>query len=142
MMFDPQPHWRALQRNWRMQCAASLLLPIALVWILGDWESAWEDGAMPIFIFGLATVFLSLWRFRHYKHALIEAEGLGTAPEAESAWARLHHQQLLGLLNGKLPGWIGMLHYVATSDLVPLVLLVLTSQGIMLLYRPPSAWVK
>ncbi|HDZ57931.1 MAG TPA: MFS transporter [Pseudomonas xinjiangensis] len=141
-MFDTTPHWKALQRNWRMQCAASLLLPIALVWLLGGWQAAWAGGAIPLFILGLATLFLSVWRFRHYKFALIEAESLDDTPAAEQAWARLHHQQLLGLLNAKLPGWIGMLHYVATAEIVPLVLLVLTSQGVILLYRPPSAWVK
>ncbi|WP_304639483.1 MFS transporter [Pseudomonas sp.] len=141
-MFDPVPHWKALQRNWRMQCIAALLLPIALVWVLGDWDGAWETGAMPIFIGGLLSIFLSLWRFRPYKHALIEAEGMGQTEAAEEAWARLHHSQLLGLVTGKIPGWIGALHYVATGEMVPLVLLVLATQGILLLYRPPSAWVK
>jgi hypothetical protein len=141
-MFDPTPHWRTLQRNWRMQAIAGLVLPIALVWVLDDWDGAWETGAMPIFIFGLVTVFLSIWRFRPYKLALIEAEGLGESAAAEAAWATLHQRQLMGLMVGKIPGWIGLLHYVATGEVVPLVLLALATQGILLLYRPPSAWVK
>lgn len=136
-MLDTQTHWKALQRNWRMQCAASLILPIALVWLLGDdWQPVLENAAVPIFVVGLASIFLTVWRFRQYKFALIEAD---SSDATEQAWARLHHQQLLGLLNAKLPGWIGMLHYVATGELIPLILLVLASQGAMLIYRPPTA---
>ncbi len=141
-MFDTRPHWKALQRNWRLQTVVSLGLPIALVWFLGSWEGAWEQAAIPLFVVGVASVFLTLRRFRYYKQALIEADRQGLQPEAEAAWARLHHQQLLGLLNAKLPGWIGMLQYVCAGELVPLILLVLASQGVMLLYRPPAAWVQ
>ncbi|MEH6389789.1 MAG: hypothetical protein V7772_18175 [Pseudomonas profundi] len=139
-MLDTHTHWKALQRNWRMQCAASLLLPIALVWLLGDnWQPVLDSAAVPIFIVGLASTLLTVWRFRQYRFALVEADNNGDSPAAEQAWARLHHQQLLGLLNAKLPGWIGMLHYVAVGEIVPLILLVLASQGAMLLYRPPTA---
>lgn len=141
-MFDPVPHWRALRRNWRMQSIVTLCLPIALAWLLKDQPGAWEEGAIWLFILGLATLFLSLWRFRRYKAALIEADRLGEAPEAAEAWVTLHREQLLGLLNAKLPAWMGMLHYVCTSEVVPLTLLVLASMGVMLLYRPPTAWVK
>lgn len=141
-MFDARPHWKALQRNWRMQTGVTLVLPIALVLLLSEQPGAWPEGAIPLFIAGLATLFLSLWRFRHYKQALIAAEGLGDSPQAEAAWATLHKQQLLGLLNGKFPAWAGMLQYVCTGEVVPLILLVLASMGVMLLYRPPSAWVQ
>lgn len=142
-MLDTQTHWKALQRNWRMQCAASLLLPIALVWLLGgDRQPAMDAAAVPVFIIGLASIFLSVWRFRHYKFALIEADKGDGSPADEQAWARLHHQQVLGLLNAKIPGWIGMLHYVVAGEIVPLILLVLASQGVMLLYRPPTARVR
>lgn len=141
-MFDSTQHWLALRRNWRMQSIVTLGLPIALVWLLRDQPGAWEDGAIVLFVLGLSALFLSLWRFRRYKAALIEAERLGEAPEAADAWIVLHRAQLLGLLNAKLPAWIGMLHYVCTSEVVPLTLLVLASMGVMLLYRPPTAWVK
>ncbi|HIZ51345.1 MAG TPA: hypothetical protein IAA18_09695, partial [Candidatus Pseudomonas excrementavium] len=70
--------------------------------------------------------------------AVINADAQQGTTEAESAWTRLHHQQLLGLTHAKLPGWLGMLHYVCTLELTPLILLVLASQGAMLLYRPPA----
>ncbi len=140
---DPAVNWKALQRNWRMQTIVSLILPIALVWLLRDSSGSWEEAAIPLFVLGLASMFLTLWRFSPYKRALVAVDQLSDPAEAdaEATWASLHHQQMLGLLNAKIPGWIGMLHFVCTGELTPVILLVLASQGLLLLYRPPSAWV-
>ncbi|SDT94573.1 hypothetical protein [Halopseudomonas salegens] len=141
---DSAINWKALQRNWRMQTGVSLILPIALVWLLRDSSGSWEEAAIPLFVLGLVSMFLTLWRFSPYKRALVAVGNLSeqvNAADTESTWANLHHQQMLGLLNAKIPGWIGMLHFVCTGELTPLILLVLASQGLLLLYRPPSAWV-
>ncbi|WP_285261265.1 hypothetical protein [Halopseudomonas bauzanensis] len=137
-MLDTRPHWQAMRRNWRMQCLASLILPIAVVWFFHDRQGAYPEVALPLFIAGLLTLLLSVWRYRHFRQAVINADAQQDTAEAESAWTRLHHQQLLGLTHAKLPGWLGMLHYVCTLELTPLILLVLASQGAMLLYRPPA----
>lgn len=134
---DAQIHWQAMRRNWRMQCLASLVLPIAVVWFFHDRDGgAYPEVAVPLFIAGLLTLLLTVWRFRHYKAALMQIDGHSAEAQTEQAWNRLHHNQLLGLTNAKLPGWIGMLHYVCTMEMLPLILLVLASQGAMLLYRP------
>ncbi|SDT15610.1 hypothetical protein SAMN05216198_3823 [Halopseudomonas litoralis] len=138
-MLDTAPHWQAMRRNWRMQCVASLILPIAVVWFFHDRQGAYPDVAVPLFIAGLLTLLLTVWRFRHFRRAVIAADTAQDTASAEQAWTQLHHQQLLGLTNAKLPAWVGMLHYVCTLELMPLILLVLASQGAMLLYRPPSA---
>lgn len=143
-MFDDRPHWLTLQRNWRMQVGASLLLPVALVWLLGEQAAAWEEAALPLFIAGMALIFLSLWRFPHYKRALMHIEATREADDdtRAEAWSILHRQQLNGMLVAKLPGWAGMLHFLCTADTAALVLLVLASQAVLLLYRPPGAWVR
>lgn len=134
---DAQIHWQAMRRNWRMQCMAALLLPIAVVWFFHDRDGgAYESVGVPLFIVGLLTLLLTVWRFRHYKISLRQIDEQGEAAQSEQAWNSLHHNQLLGLTNAKLPGWAGMLHYVCTMEALPLVLLVLASQGAMLLYRP------
>ena len=134
---DPQTHWQAMRRNWRMQCLAALILPIAVVWFFHDRDAgAYEAVGLPLFIAGLLTLGLTVWRFRHYQASLMLVDGQGEAAADEQTWNRLHHNQLLGLTNAKLPGWIGMLHYVCTMEILPLVLLVLASQAAMLLYRP------
>lgn len=133
---DTLIHWQAMRRNWRMQSLAALILPIAVVWFFHDRDGgAYQSVGLPLFIAGLMTLGLTVWRFRHYKSALLQVDGAaGTGNEQE--WNRLHHHQLLGLTNAKLPGWVGMLHYVCTMEMLPLILLVLASQGAMLLYRP------
>lgn len=134
---NPHVHWQALRRNWRMQCLASLILPIAVVWFFHDRDSgAYQTVGVPLFIAGLLTLLLTVWRFRHYKAALIQVDRQGEEAPSENAWNQLHHAQLLGLTNAKLPGWAGMLHYVCTLEILPLILLVLATQAAMLLYRP------
>ena len=110
---DAQTHWQAMRRNWRMQCLASLILPVAVVWFFHDRDAgAYETVGLPLFIAGLLTLGLTVWRFRHYKASLLQVDRQGQAAADEQSWNRLHHNQLLGLTNAKLPGWIGMLHYV------------------------------
>lgn len=136
-MIDNRLHWQAMRRNWRMQTLASLILPIAVVWFFHDHDAgAYETIGMPLFVAGLLTLGLTVWRFRHYQASLREVDAAAGSTQPEQAWNRLHHNQLLGLTNAKLPGWIGMLHYVCTLDIIPLILLVLASQVAMLLYRP------
>ena len=140
-MFDPNPHWRTLRSVWRMLSAAVLLLPILLVMVLGDWNGLFDAAAVPLFAFGMATLLLTLWRFRLYKRALIRVDALGTSDEAAGAWASLHRLQSLGLSAAALPALVALVHYFCVGEIIPLALLVIVSLGVMLLYRPPAAWV-
>ncbi|MED5491747.1 MAG: hypothetical protein VYD45_06450 [Pseudomonadota bacterium] len=140
-MFDPKPHWRTLRSVWRMLSAAALLLPILLVMVLGDWNGLFDVAAVPLFAFGMATLLLTLWRFRLYKRALIRVDALGTSDEAAGAWASLHRLQSLGLSAAALPALVALVHYFCVGEIIPLALLVIVSLGVMLLYRPPAAWV-
>ena len=141
MTFDPKPHWSALRSVWRMLSLTVLLLPILLVVVLGDWTGLFDQAAVPLFTVGMASLMLTLWRFRLYKRTLIRAEGLGDSAEAASAWAVLHRNQSLGLAAAALPALIALVHYFCVGEAIPLVLLVIVSLGAMLLYRPPAAWV-
>ncbi|MEH6567157.1 MAG: MFS transporter [Halopseudomonas sp.] len=141
-MFDAKPQWRILRTLWRMQTASVLLLPILVVWLMGEWEGVLSAAAIPLFALAMASLFVTLWRFRRYKLALIQAEKLGNDEGAQAAWAALHRQQMFGLLAAELPAFIGLFHYFCTGESIPLLLLVLVSLGVMALYRPPSAWVK
>lgn len=137
-MLDTRLRWQGLRRSWRIQCATTFVLPIILVWFVHDRQGAYETVGIPLFIVGLLTLLLTVWRYGHYRSAVLNMDATANTDEAESAWNRLQHQQLLGLSNAKLPGWVGMLHYVCTLELTPLILLVLASLAAMLLYRPPS----
>lgn len=141
-MFDAKPQWRTLRTVWRMQTASALLIPVIVVWLMGDWNGVFEAAAVPLFTFAMASLFVTLWRFRRYKRALIQAEGLGNGEGAQAAWTVLHREQMFGLLAAELPGFIGVFHFFCTGEWIPLLLLVVVSLGAMLLYRPPAAWVK
>ncbi|MEH6688141.1 MAG: hypothetical protein V7693_12880 [Halopseudomonas sabulinigri] len=141
-MFDAKPQWRTLRTVWRMQTASALLIPVIVVWLMGDWNGVFEAAAIPLFTVAMASLFVTLWRFRRYKRALIQAEGLGNDDGAQAAWSVLHREQMFGLLAAELPGFIGVFHFLCTGEWIPLLLLVIVSLGAMLLYRPPAAWVQ
>ncbi len=124
-----------------MLSAAVLLLQILLVVVLGDWNGLFDAAAVPLFAIGMTTLLLTLWRFRLYKRALIRVDALGTSDEAAGAWASLHRLQSLGLSAAALPALVALVHYFCVGEVIPLVLLVVVSLGVMLLYRPPAAWV-
>ena len=141
-MFDATPQWRILRTIWRMHTASALLIPLIIIVVMGDWNGVYEPAAIPLFTLAMASLFLTLRCFRRYKRALIQAEGLGNDEGARSAWSVLHREQMLGLLAAELPGFIGVFHFFCTGEMIPLLLLVVVSLGVMLLYRPPAAWVK
>lgn len=136
---DAQTHWQGLRRSWRIQCGTIAVLPVILVWIAREPQAPYDNVGVPLFILGLLTLLLTLWRYRLYRAAVMNLDAVADGDQAQSAWDRVRHNQLLGLSVAKLPGWVGMLHYVCTAELTPLILLVLASIGVMLLYRPPSA---
>ena len=134
---DTRARWLVMRRSWRIQTLATLILPIAVVWFFHDRAGAdYRDVGLPLFALGLLSLLLTVWRFRHYRASLLQVDQPVAGDDTESVWNLLHRNQLLGLTNAKLPGWIGMLHYVCTMEIFPLVLLVLASLGAMSLYRP------
>nr|WP_241197929.1 MFS transporter [Pseudomonas oleovorans] len=93
--------------------------------------------AMPLFIAGMASMFLSLPLFHAYKRALITT-GKALDSEAEpAAWLLLDRVRMRALLGAALPAWIAALAVLAGLEAVPLVLLTFSSVVIHLLYRIP-----
>jgi hypothetical protein len=92
---------------------------------------------MPLFIAGLASMFVSLPLFTAYKHALI-ATGKALDSEAEpAAWLELDRVRLRALLGAALPAWIAALAVLAGLEAIPLALLALSSIVLHSLYRIP-----
>lgn len=93
--------------------------------------------AMPLFIAGLASLFVSLPLFAGYKRALFAtARELDTADEP-AAWLALAERRRIALLGAGLPAWIAALAVFAGLEAVPLVLLALASVVVFYLYRIP-----
>ena len=75
---------------------------------------------MPLFIAGVASMFVSLPLFRAYKHALI-ATGQALDSEAEpAAWQQLIHCRRRALQAAGLPAWVGALAVFSGLHAVPL----------------------
>ena len=62
-MFDAKPQWRTLRTVWRMQSASALLIPLVIIWLMGDWNGVYESAAIPLFTLAMASLFLTLWRW-------------------------------------------------------------------------------
>jgi len=93
--------------------------------------------AMPLFIAGAATMFLSLPRFGAYKRSLIAASKvMGTAEEPE-AWIELARVRRMAMLYACFPAWVAALSVLVGLEAVPQILLALSTVVILYLYRIP-----
>lgn len=93
--------------------------------------------SMPLFIAGLASMFVSLPLFHAYKHALIATEKALDSPAEPAAWSALAARRRLALFGAGLPAWIAALAVFAGLEAIPLILLALSSVVLFYLYRIP-----
>ena len=62
--------------------------------------------AMPLFIVGLASMFVSLPLFHRYKHGLIATEKALDTPDEPAAWLALARIRRLAFIGAALPAWM------------------------------------
>lgn len=92
---------------------------------------------LPLFIAGMASMFVTLPAFAAYKRALLATgQALGRAEEP-GAWIELARRRRLGLLAAGLPAWIAALALFPGLHAVALFLLALSSVMLLCLYRIP-----
>ena len=128
---------RRLSFNWWQYLALALLPLFVINLLFGRAESLLPVLAMPFFIAGVASMFLSLRYFHAYKHALIAtSKALDTAQEP-AAWITLAARRRTALLVAALPAWIGALAVFVGLEAVPLMLLALSTAVLFYLYRIP-----
>lgn len=127
---------RRLALLWWRQLALTLA-PLLLINLL--FGAGRQPGvlAMPLFIAGLASLFVSLPLFSAYKRALFAlAKALNTIDEP-AAWLSLAERRRPALLGAGLPAWIAALAVFAGLEAVPQILLALASVVVFYLYRTP-----
>ena len=128
---------RRLSVNWWQYLALALLPLFVVNLVFGQAESLLPVLAMPFFIAGVASMFLSLRYFNGYKHALIAtSKALDTAEES-AAWITLAARRRTALLVAALPAWVGALAVFVGLEAVPLFLLALSTMVLFYLYRIP-----
>ncbi len=122
---------------WWQYLAVALAPLIVFAWAFGGMDPLIPVLAMPMFIGGIASMFLTLPRFGVYKHALI-ATGKALDSEAEpAAWIELARVRRLGMLFACLPAWVAALSVFVGLEAVPQILLAISSVVILYLYRLP-----
>ena len=92
---------------------------------------------MPLFIAGVASMFVTLRTFGPYKHGLINLQKALDTPQEPAAWDELARARQRSLLAAGLPTWIATLAVLVGLEGVPLLLLVLSTLVLFYLYRVP-----
>lgn len=128
---------RRLAVAWWQQLALTLLPLFVMSWAFGQSDDLMPVLAMPMFIAGIASMFLSLPRFGAYKRRLIATQqALDTAQEP-AAWIALAVTRRMAFLFAGLPAWIAALAVLFGLEALPLCLLALSSVLLLCLYRIP-----
>ncbi|WP_405119990.1 MFS transporter [Pseudomonas leptonychotis] len=127
---------RRLALEWWRQLAAALLPLFVLNLLFGAGQ---QPGllTMPLFIAGLASMFVSLPLFSTYKRALVATEKALDTPAEHDAWLELARVRRLAFLGAALPAWIAAIALFAGLEAIPLILLAISSLVLMYLYRIP-----
>ena len=114
------------------------VLPLLLVnGFFGKAEPLLPGLAMPFFIAGMLSMFVSLRFFGAYKHGLIATQKALDTPQEPEAWAQLARVRHRALLVAGLPTWIATLGVFFGLEGVPLFLLSVSTLVLFYLYRIP-----
>jgi hypothetical protein len=120
---------------WRQ--LAFTLAPVFVVDLLFGAGQTVSVLAMPLFVGGLASMFVSLPLFSRYKLALIATEKALDTPEEPAAWLALADSRRQAFLAAGLPAWIAAIAVFTGLEAIPLILLTLSSIVLLALYRIP-----
>jgi len=128
---------RRLAYAWWRQLGLTLAPMFVLNLLFGSAEVALPVLALPLFIGGLASMFVSLPLFAAYKRALVATERALDTPAEPAAWIELAQRRRLAFLGAGLPAWIAALAIFVGLEAIPLMLLALASTVLLYLYRNP-----
>jgi hypothetical protein len=128
---------RRLSVSWWQYLALALLPLFVINALFGQGEAILPVLAMPLFIAGVASMFVSLRFFGPYKHALVATQKALDTPEEPQAWIALAARRRAAFLVAGLPAWIGALAVFVGLEAVPLMLLAVSTAVLFYLYRIP-----
>nr|WP_218165284.1 MFS transporter [Pseudomonas agarici] len=123
--------------SWYQQLVLSVLPLVVANGLFGQSPPLLPVLAMPLFIAGVASMFISLRFFGAYKRSLIATQAVLDTPEEPAAWIALANVRRKALVVAALPAWIGALAVFVGLEAVPLVLLVVSTVVVFYLYRIP-----
>ncbi len=127
---------RRLALLWWRQLALTLA-PVFVADLLFGSGKTVSVLAMPLFIGGLASMFVSLPLFSAYKRGLIATEQALDTPQEPAAWLDLAARRRQAFLGAGLPAWIAAIAVFTGLEAIPLILLSVSSVVLLTLYRIP-----
>lgn len=127
---------RRLALEWWRQLALTLA-PLFVINLLFGADLQIGLLTMPVFIAGVASMFVSLPLFTAYKHSLVATEKALNTSDEHDAWLNLARVRRKGFLGAALPAWIAALAVFAGLEAIPLILLAISSIVMLCLYRIP-----
>jgi hypothetical protein len=128
---------RRLAWAWWWQVLLTLAPLLVLYQLFADLRSTPSVLAMPLFIVGCSSLFLSLVPFKRYLRALLTTEKALNSDTEAQAWQALGRTRQRSFIAASLPAWIAALAVLAGLETVPLLLLALASMVLLYLYRIP-----
>ncbi len=128
---------RRLAWGWWWQVLLTLAPLLVLYQLFADLRSTPSMLALPLFILGCSSLFLSLAPFKRYLRALLATEKALNSDTEAQAWQVLGRTRQRSFIAASLPAWIAALAVLAGLETVPLLLLALASMVLLYLYRIP-----
>ena len=128
---------RRLSFSWWQQLVLTLLPLLLANFLFGESAPLLPFLKMPLFIAGVASMFVTLRFFGPYKHALFALQKSLGSPQEPAAWATLARVRYPALLVAGLPAWLATLAVFVGLEGVPLLLLVVSTLLLFYLYRIP-----
>lgn len=128
---------RRLALEWWRWLGFALAPLFFLNLLFGDSQALGSVLEMPLFIAGVASMFVSLPLFSAYKRALIATERALDGEAEREAWLELARVRRKAFLGASLPAWIGTIALFTGLHAVALFLLAMSSVVLLCLYRIP-----
>lgn len=128
---------RRLAWAWWWQVVLTLAPLLVLNQLFDGLHAKPSVWALPLFILGCSSLFVSLGQFKRYKHALIATEKALNSDSEIAAWQALGQTRRRAFIAAGLPAWIAALAVLAGLEVVPLLLLASASVVLLYLYRIP-----
>ncbi|PWB34341.1 MFS transporter [Pseudomonas sp. SDI] len=128
---------RRLFMAWLQYLVVALAPLLVFSWAFGGGEPLVPILAMPLFIAGIATMFLSLPRFGAFKRALIATHKALDTEQEPAAWIELARVRRIGMTFACFPAWVAALSVLVGLEVVPQMLMALSSVVVLYLYRIP-----
>ncbi|MEE4222947.1 MFS transporter [Pseudomonas viridiflava] len=123
---------------WWRQLGLTLAPLLVVCLFFGSNEPMMTVLALPLFVAGVGSMFVSLKPFGAYKRALITTQTALDTPQEPAAWLHLAAVRRLAFLYAGLPAWIAAIAVLFGLHPLPVCLLAFASVVLLYLYRIPS----